>query len=170
MFLGVDSPFFSTIVLFKNWLFPPPRASDGFLKRRIPGKNGEGTPRILGGMFLRFFWVGTPFLVVWETNSTNKTHFGRVRVPQKGRSTTRSACGPASVLTPCFATSSKLKPPPERRSRRTTGLSPDPFQNKPRETIKPPQVSRERLLGDKMWQRRPKRTNDCLTKGQAQKV
>ena len=38
----VDSPFFSTIVLFKNQLFP--WVFDGFLKRRINGKNGEGTP------------------------------------------------------------------------------------------------------------------------------
>ena len=37
--LGVHSPFFSTIVLFKNQLFTC--GSDGFLERRIPGKNGE---------------------------------------------------------------------------------------------------------------------------------
>ena len=41
--LGVDSPFFSTIVLFKNQMFP--WVFDGLLKRRIPGQNGEGTPR-----------------------------------------------------------------------------------------------------------------------------
>ena len=41
--LGVDSPFFSTIVLFYNQLFP--RVLNGFLKRRIPGKTGEGSPR-----------------------------------------------------------------------------------------------------------------------------
>ena len=41
VFLGVDSPFFSTIVLSKNWAVFP-----GFpeLERRIPG-NGERTPR-----------------------------------------------------------------------------------------------------------------------------
>ena len=31
--IGGDSPFFSTIVLFKDF--------DGFLKRSIPGKNGD---------------------------------------------------------------------------------------------------------------------------------
>ena len=41
-FLGVDSPFFSTIVLFKSQLFP--WVFDDFLKRRILGKNGEGSP------------------------------------------------------------------------------------------------------------------------------
>ena len=46
VFLGVDSPFFSTIVLFKNQLFP--LGFDGFLKRRIPGKHGEGSPRVIG--------------------------------------------------------------------------------------------------------------------------
>ena len=46
MILGVDSPFFSTIVLSKNrlWVF------DGFLNRRTPGKNGEGTPRMMQRM------------------------------------------------------------------------------------------------------------------------
>ena len=44
MFLGVDSPFFSTIVLFTNLLFF--RGSHGFLERRIPGKNGEVSPRM----------------------------------------------------------------------------------------------------------------------------
>ena len=39
--LGFNSPFFSTVVLFKNQLFP--RVFDGFLKRRIPGKNGEAS-------------------------------------------------------------------------------------------------------------------------------
>ena len=38
---GVDSPFFSTIVLFKN----QPCVFDDFLERRIPGKNEAGTPR-----------------------------------------------------------------------------------------------------------------------------
>ena len=42
--LGVDSPFFSAIALFKNQPFP-----HGFRwfsrKTRIPGKNGEATPR-----------------------------------------------------------------------------------------------------------------------------
>ena len=37
VFLGVDSPFFSTIVLFKNRLFDFPWVFDGVLKRRIPG-------------------------------------------------------------------------------------------------------------------------------------
>ena len=41
--LGVVSPLFSTIVHFENQRFP--RVSGGFLERRIPGKNGEGTPR-----------------------------------------------------------------------------------------------------------------------------
>ena len=45
-FLGVDSPFFSTIILFNRQLFLP-RVLGGFLERRIPGKNGSGaaTPR-----------------------------------------------------------------------------------------------------------------------------
>ena len=41
---GVDSPLFSTIVLCRNQLFP--WGYDGFLERRIPGKNGEVSPRI----------------------------------------------------------------------------------------------------------------------------
>ena len=41
--LEVDSPFFSTIVLFKNRVFP--LGFGGFLKRRIPGKNEEGSRR-----------------------------------------------------------------------------------------------------------------------------
>ena len=40
---GVDSPFFSAIVLFKNQPFPG--VFGGFLERTIPGKNGEVTPR-----------------------------------------------------------------------------------------------------------------------------
>ena len=39
--LGVDSPFFSAIVLFKNQ--PLPQGFGGFLERRIPGKNGNGS-------------------------------------------------------------------------------------------------------------------------------
>ena len=39
-FLGVDSPFFSTIVLSKTSYCP--RDSGGFLETRIPGKNGNG--------------------------------------------------------------------------------------------------------------------------------
>ena len=50
-FLGVDSPFFSTIVLFKNRICFP-RVLDGFLKRRIPGKNREGTPRLFSSQLL----------------------------------------------------------------------------------------------------------------------
>ena len=42
--LGVDSPFFSTMVLFENQLFP--MVVCGLLERRIPGKNGEATLRI----------------------------------------------------------------------------------------------------------------------------
>ena len=38
--------FFSTIVLSKNRIRFP-WVSGGFLERRIPGKNGEGTPRVL---------------------------------------------------------------------------------------------------------------------------
>ena len=45
MIPGVDSPFFSIIVLFKTCRLP--WVSGGFLERRIPGKNGEGTPRVL---------------------------------------------------------------------------------------------------------------------------
>ena len=41
--LEVHSPFFSTIVLFTNQLFP--WGSHGFLERRIPGKHGEVSPR-----------------------------------------------------------------------------------------------------------------------------
>ena len=41
----LDSPFFSTIVFLKNR--PIPWVSGGFLERRIPGKNGEGSPRFL---------------------------------------------------------------------------------------------------------------------------
>ena len=37
--LGLDSPFFSTIVLFKNQPFP--RVLSGFLERRIPGRMGK---------------------------------------------------------------------------------------------------------------------------------
>ena len=44
--LRVDSPFSHTIVLFENWPFP--WLSGGFLERRIPGKNGEGSTRTLG--------------------------------------------------------------------------------------------------------------------------
>ena len=40
--LGVDSPFFIAIVLFKNQPFPQ---GVWWFSRRIPGKNGEGTPR-----------------------------------------------------------------------------------------------------------------------------
>ena len=40
--LRVDSPFFSTIVLFKNQLFP--QGFGWYFRRRIE-KNGEGTPR-----------------------------------------------------------------------------------------------------------------------------
>ena len=47
--LGVDSPFFLTIVLSKNQLFP--WVFDGFLKRRIPGYNGEGIPRYMVSPF-----------------------------------------------------------------------------------------------------------------------
>ena len=43
--LGVDSPFFATIVLLISQLFPC--VCDGFLKRRIPKKNGEGSPRFV---------------------------------------------------------------------------------------------------------------------------
>ena len=48
--IGVDSPFFSTIVLFKHQLVAC--VFDGFLKRRIPGKNGEGSPRTKGEVAL----------------------------------------------------------------------------------------------------------------------
>ena len=40
-----DSPFFPTIVLFENRPFP--RVSGGFLERRIPGKNGESSTRMM---------------------------------------------------------------------------------------------------------------------------
>ena len=43
LFLGVDSPFFSTIVLFKNQLFM--WGSDGFLEKTTK-KNGEVSPRL----------------------------------------------------------------------------------------------------------------------------
>ena len=43
--LRVDSPFFPTIVLFENGPFS--WVSGGFLERRIPGKNGEGSTRSL---------------------------------------------------------------------------------------------------------------------------
>ena len=44
--LGVDSPFFSTIVLFKNGLFP--LGVDGFLKEgSLDRMEMEGTPRFL---------------------------------------------------------------------------------------------------------------------------
>ena len=45
--LGGDSPFFSNIVLFKTSRFR--WVSGGFLEKRIPGKNGEGIPRITFG-------------------------------------------------------------------------------------------------------------------------
>ena len=41
----ISFPFFSTIVLSKNRIRSP-WGSGGFLERRIPGKNGEGTSRI----------------------------------------------------------------------------------------------------------------------------
>ena len=41
---GVDSPFFSIILLLKR-ICHCPWVSGGLLERRIPGKNGEGTPR-----------------------------------------------------------------------------------------------------------------------------
>ena len=44
LFLRVDSPFCSTIVLFKTR--PVILVSGGFLERRIPGKNGEGSTRV----------------------------------------------------------------------------------------------------------------------------
>ena len=43
LMLLVTSPFFPTIVLFENRPFP--WVSGGFLERRIPGKNGEGSTR-----------------------------------------------------------------------------------------------------------------------------
>ena len=43
--LRVDSPFFPTIVLFENRPFP--WLSGGFLERRIPGKNGDGSTRVI---------------------------------------------------------------------------------------------------------------------------
>ena len=43
--LGVDSPFFSTIAFPKT--SRSPWVSGGFLERRIPGKDGEGTNRIM---------------------------------------------------------------------------------------------------------------------------
>ena len=51
--LRVDCPFFSTIVLLKNLRFPPLGLLVFFVERRIPGKKGEGTPRILITMTLR---------------------------------------------------------------------------------------------------------------------
>ena len=45
MVLGVDSPFFPTIVLFENQLFS--QGFGGCLERRIPGKNGEATLRMV---------------------------------------------------------------------------------------------------------------------------
>ena len=44
MNLGLDSPFFSTIVLFNSQLFP--HGFGGFLERRMPEKYGQGTPRM----------------------------------------------------------------------------------------------------------------------------
>ena len=41
--LRVDSPFFPTIVFFENRRCP--WVAGGFLERRIPGKNGEGSTR-----------------------------------------------------------------------------------------------------------------------------
>ena len=45
MALGVDSQFFSAIVLFENQPFP--RVLCSFLERRIPGKNWEVTSRMV---------------------------------------------------------------------------------------------------------------------------
>ena len=42
--LGVDSTFFSTIVCFNEPAVSLGVFFNGFLKRRIPGKNGEGSP------------------------------------------------------------------------------------------------------------------------------
>ena len=44
-FRGSFQPFFSAIVLFKNKPFP--QVFGGFLKKRIPGKNGTVTPRMM---------------------------------------------------------------------------------------------------------------------------
>ena len=40
--IGFDPPFFSSIVLFQTGRLP--LISRGFLEKRIPGTNGEGTP------------------------------------------------------------------------------------------------------------------------------
>ena len=44
---GSFQPCFPTIVLFEHRSFP--WVSGGFLPRRIPGKNGEGSTRVLSG-------------------------------------------------------------------------------------------------------------------------
>ena len=52
-----DSPFCSTIVLSKNWIRFP-WVSGGFPERRIPGKNGGGSPRTVDGGEIRFWHHG----------------------------------------------------------------------------------------------------------------
>ena len=42
----IPGPFFSAIALFKSRICFP-RGFGGFLERRIPGKNGEVTPRLI---------------------------------------------------------------------------------------------------------------------------
>ena len=54
VFLGVDSPIFSTIVLLKNQLFL--QGFGWFLERRMPGKNANGSCRVLGS----FSWAKSP--------------------------------------------------------------------------------------------------------------
>ena len=71
---GVDSPFFSSIVLSKSLLFPS--VSGGFLERRIPGKNGEGTPRFVVSLFRG---VQLPPLKPW-LGSDNRENKGWVHI------------------------------------------------------------------------------------------
>ena len=99
--LGVDGPFFSAIVLFKNrihffafffWV------CSGFLERRIPEKNGEVTAR---AMFFAvcFFSAMEPSKPIWfglegvgrrKWEGGNRLGFLLVN-PQKGISKTRHA-------------------------------------------------------------------------------
>ena len=61
-FSGVDSPFVSAIVLFKNQPFP--QVFCGFLKRRIPEKNEEATPRISHATHVLFIGQGAVHMAV----------------------------------------------------------------------------------------------------------
>ena len=69
--LSVDSPFFSTIVLFKTGRFP--QVSGGFLERKIPGMNGGGSTRIMPITSIsRFAQIKLLMEGFWESRQFSK--------------------------------------------------------------------------------------------------